>query len=216
VFTGLIEAVGRVAELGPRRGSTRIGIECPPLLERMERGDSVAVDGACLTVVGLTSDRFLADVVAETLARTTLGRLRPGHRVNLERALRVGDRLGGHLVQGHVDGVARVLEIRRRGDDHRVRLELTEAVRRYVAFKGSVTLHGVSLTVAAVDARSFEVAMIPETSARTTLGRIRVGDLLNVEVDLLARYLERLTAESGSRGNRRTPARGAGWRFDHE
>ena len=195
MFTGLVQAVGRVAEVSPRRGSTRVGIGCPWPVDAIERGASVAVDGVCLTVVEFHSGRFYSDVVAETLSRSTLGRLRPGHRVNLERSLRWGDPLGGHLVQGHVDGIVRVLEIRRRGDDHRLRLELPEAIRRYVALKGSIALGGASLTVADLDARSFGVALIPETLAGTTLDQLRVGDTVNVEVDLVARYLERLTVE---------------------
>jgi riboflavin synthase len=201
--------MGEVVEIRPRSGSKRIGLDCPWPIEQMERGESVAVDGACLTVTELRAGRFYADVIAETLSRTTLGRLRPGQQVNLERALRLGDSLGGHLVQGHVDGVVRVREIRRRGDDHRVRLKLTDEIRRYVAFKGSVALHGVSLTVADIDGESFEVALIPETLSRTTLGRIRAGDSLNVEVDLLARYLERLISElEGPDSARRRAFRG--------
>lgn len=195
MFTGLIEAMGKVVEVTPRRGSTRIGITGPWTTDQHQRGESIAVDGACLTVSEIRSGRFYADVIAETLSCTTLGRLRPGQQVNLERALRLGDSLGGHLVQGHVDGVVRVLEVRSRGDDHRMRLELTDEIRRYVALKGSVALQGVSLTVSDLVERAFEVALIPETLRATTLGRIRAGDRLNVEVDLLARYLERLTSE---------------------
>jgi len=206
MFTGLIEDVGKVVEASPRRGSTRLGIACALPVEEMRDGDSVAVDGACLTVVQRRGNRFHADVVAETLARTTLGRLRPGRRVNLERALRLGDHLGGHLVLGHVDDTARVTSLTRRGDDVRLRVELTPAIRRYVALKGSVALQGVSLTVSGLDESSFEVALVPQTLDRTTLGEARVGEPLNVEVDLLARYLERITgtgdpARPGSGGS---------------
>jgi riboflavin synthase len=197
VFTGLIEDVGKVVEASPRRGSVRLGVSSALPVEEMSDGESVAVNGACLTIVQRRGNRFHADVVAETLARTTLGRLRPGHRVNLERALRLGDRLGGHLVLGHVDDTTRLAAVTRRGDDVRLRFDLTPAIRRYVALKGSVALQGVSLTVSSLDDSAFEVALVPQTLGRTTLGEARVGDSLNVEVDLLARYLERITAEGG-------------------
>jgi len=192
VFSGIIETVGRVADVAGRAGSKRIGIASELPVERMQQGESVAVDGVCLTVVAKRGNRFFVDAVQETLNRTTLGRVRPGLEVNLERALRLGDRLGGHLVQGHVDCVSRVRAIRRAGDDYRVQLELPDELRRFVALKGSVTLQGISLTVAALDEDSFEVALIPETLRSTTLGETRAGDPINVEVDLLSRYLERL------------------------
>jgi len=192
MFTGLIEAMGRVVELVPGRGSTRLGLACPLPLGEMSVGESVAVDGVCLTVARLGEGRFHADAIAETLSRTTLSGLRAGDEVNLERAMRLGDRLGGHLVQGHIDDTARVREVRRRGDDVRIRLAFPRELQRYVAFKGSITLQGVSLTVSALDAAGFEVALIPETLARTSLGRLKAGDRVNVEVDLISRYLERL------------------------
>jgi len=192
MFTGLIETVGRVVELRPEAGLARLSVTSTLPPEELSRGESVAVDGVCLTVVDCAGDRFRADVVAETLARSTLGRLRPGSRVNLERALRVGDRLGGHWVQGHVDGTVRVAAVRHSGADHRVTLDLPAELRRYVALKGSVALDGVSLTVSGLAGGRVEVALIPETLERTTLGDLRAGDRLNVEVDLLARYLERL------------------------
>jgi len=207
VFTGLIQDVGRVVEASPRRGSMRLGIASALPVAEMTDGESVAVDGACLTVTQRRGNRFHADVVAETLARTTLGRLRPGHRVNLERALRLGEHLGGHMVLGHVDDTVRVTGLARRGDDVRLRVELTPAIRRYVALKGSVALQGVSLTVSDLSDQEFEVALVPQTLSRTTLGDARAGDTLNVEVDLLARYLERITGEGGP--SRHGPA-GAG------
>jgi len=205
LFTGLIETLGRVVELTPAGGSTRLGIASPLPLNEMSDGESVAVDGVCLTVSRREKDRFHADVIAETLTRTTLSALRRGQEVNLERAMRLGDRVGGHLVQGHVDDTARVREVLRRGDDVRVRLALPRDLRRFVAFKGSVTLQGVSLTVAGLDAAGFEVALIPETLNRTTLGRLKAGDRVNVEVDLVSRYLERLVHHRED-----VPAGGAG------
>jgi len=192
MFTGLIEAAGRVERVVSRGGATRLAIVSELPVASMRDGESVAVDGACLTVAKRHGRVFESDVVAETLARTTLGSLRAGDTVHLERALAIGDRLGGHLVQGHVDAVARVLRVRRRGADVRLEAALPAALRGLVALKGSIALQGVSLTVSAVTAKSFEVALIPETLLRTKLGGLRPGDRLNVEVDLLARYLEAL------------------------
>lgn len=193
MFTGLIEALGKVTALTSRRGGKRLAVAAELRGGEYTQGESIAVDGVCLTVSAFGRGSFQADVIPETLSRTTLGRLRAGQIVNLERALRLGDRLGGHLVQGHVDATARVQDVHASGDDYRLRLELPAAIRRFVAFKGSVAVHGVSLTVSAAANDSFEVALVPETLERTTLSRLRRGDSVNVEVDLLARYLERLT-----------------------
>lgn len=192
MFTGLVQAVGWIVGTSPRSGSTRLTIASSLPVGAMEDGESVAVDGVCLTVASRRDNRFQADVVAETLSRTNLRDAAVDRRVNLERSLRVGDRLGGHIVLGHVDGVALVEEIRRHGDDHRLRVALSDEIRRYVALKGSIAVQGVSLTVAAVGAGWFEVALVPETLARTTLADLGPGDPVNVEVDLVARYLERL------------------------
>jgi len=192
LFTGLVEAVGKVVGVSPRRGATRIGIASPLPVEQMQDGDSVAVDGVCLTVAERRRDRFYADVVAETLARSTLGTLRSGHKVNLERSLRLGDRLGGHVVLGHVDGTVEVVALDRRGADCRLRVSLPPELARFVSLKGSVAVQGISLTVAGLEPGSFEIALVPHTLERTTVGQVRPGDRLNVEVDLLARYLERL------------------------
>jgi riboflavin synthase len=201
MFTGIIATVGRVAEMSRRGGWHRMGVASSLPVGEMQRGESVAVDGVCLTVVELRGDRFFVDVVPETMRRSTLGELRPGRPVNLERALQLGDRLGGHLVQGHVDATAAVRAVHTRGGEHRLEVELVPEIRPYVAFKGSVTLQGVSLTVAALGPGSFETAIVPETLRATTLGSLRGGERLNVEVDLLARYLERLLdARSGGTG----------------
>lgn len=192
MFTGLVEGMGRVTAVAPGEGLTRLTIETPFPAAELRPGESVAVDGVCLTASAISAAGFSVDAVAETLRRTTLGERRPGDPVNLERALRVGDRLGGHLVQGHVDGTAAVLGLDRKGGDVRLSLALPAALRPYVAFKGSIALSGVSLTVAGVDAASFWVALIPETLTRTTLGRLAPGEPVNVEVDLVARYLEGL------------------------
>ena len=195
MFTGIIEAVGRVVQADRRGGGLRLAIETTLPFEEMRRGDSVAVDGVCLTIVECGDDRFHVDVIPETLRCTTLGRIRPDSRVNLERALRLSDRLDGHLVQGHVDAAAQVCSIRDSDGDYRLEIALVPEIRPYVAMKGSIALQGVSLTVAGLGAQSFEVALIPETLARTTLGQLSGSDRVNVEADLLARYLERLLKE---------------------
>lgn len=192
MFTGLIEAVGKVAGVSPL-----LRIEAP-FSHELSEGESVAVEGVCLTVARTSgaNDRakggwFEADVVPETLSKTTLGSLKPNVSVNLERALKVGDRLGGHFVQGHVDEVGKVVEFRKQGDDVRLFVEIPAALRRFIAEKGSIALSGVSLTVASVSQLVMvEVALIPHTLAHTTLGNLREGDHVNLEVDLLARYLE--------------------------
>jgi riboflavin synthase len=198
MFTGLIESLGRVRRVAPGTGSTRLTIETDRTVADWDDGESVAVDGVCLTVARRVGQAFEADVVAETLACTTLSGLRAGDPVHLERSRAVGDRLGGHFVQGHVDAVAAVVSLKRRGADVRLSVALPPPLRGLLALKGSVALHGVSLTVAAVTARRFEVALIPETLARTKLGGFRAGDHVNVEADLIARYLEALM-----RGKRR-------------
>ena len=195
MFTGLVESVGRVLRIVPGEGATRLAIETELEVAAMRDGESIAVDGVCLTVASRSGEVFEAAAVAETLAHTTLGSLRAGEDVHLERSLAVGDRLGGHLVQGHVDAVARVIALRRRGHDVRLEIALPKPLRGLVALKGSITLHGVSLTVSAVKSRSFEVALIPETLARTKLGTLRPGDGVNLEADVIARYLEALMRE---------------------
>lgn len=199
MFTGLVETVGEIVAVTGRKGSSRLTVASDLPGGDIRIGESVSVDGVCLTVVDVSGGKLRFDAVAETLARTTLGAARPGRRVNLERALRLGDRLGGHLVQGHVDAVARVMRVVARGDDWRVRVGFVPAIRPYVAMKGSVAVQGVSLTVSALGRSGFEVALIPETLRRTTLGALRAGDPVNVEVDLVARYLERLTRSTRSR-----------------
>lgn len=195
MFTGLIETIGRVLRVVPEAGATRLTIATDLPVASMRDGESVAVDGACLTVARRKANSFEAVAVAETLKRTTLGGLRVGEGVHLERSLAVGDRLGGHLVQGHVDAVGKVVALRRRGGDVRLTIALPAALRGLVARKGSIAVHGVSLTVCAVQSRRFEVALIPETLARTKLGGLRPGEGVNLEADIIARYLESLMNE---------------------
>ena len=190
MFTGLVESSGVLRSRAERGPGIRMGFEAP--LEGLAIGESISVSGACLTVVETRPRGFDVDVTVETLERTTLGRLSPGDSVNLERALRAGDRLGGHFVAGHVDGLAEVLSTERAGEALAVRVGTDRALLRYVASKGSVALDGVSLTVNAVDASSFFIMLIPHTLAVTTLREVRPGRMLNLEVDLVARYVARL------------------------
>jgi riboflavin synthase len=190
MFTGLVESSGVLRARSERGPGVRLGFEAP--LEGLSLGESISVSGACLTVVETRARGFDVDVTRETLARTTLGRLAPGDPVNLERALRAGDRLGGHFVSGHVDGLAEVLRVEQAGEALDVRVGTAPELMRYVASKGSVALDGVSLTVNALDAGSFSVMLIPHTLEVTTLRDIRPGRILNLEVDLVARYVARL------------------------
>jgi riboflavin synthase len=191
MFTGIVQAVGRARSL-TETGSLDIAADLPG--EPLSPGESVAVNGVCLTIVSCRRGRFRVDVSPETFSRTNLGRVRPGERLNLERALTLASRLGGHLVAGHVDAECRLVERRREGTGERHVFELPADLARYVAFKGSVTLDGVSLTVARREGVRFEVALIPYTLAATNLGDRRPGDALNLEVDLVARYVETLLA----------------------
>jgi riboflavin synthase len=182
MFTGIVEQMGEV-----QSGGTRLAVRTP-LAAELERGDSIAVNGVCLTAVDITRDGFEADVMEETLARSSLGRLCEGDRVNLELALRVGDRLGGHFVQGHVDATGSVDSIEQREHSRVVRVSAPPEILRYVVEKGSIAIDGVSLTVVDVDDEGFSVSLIPETLERTTLGEVSPGDPVNLEVDMLAKY----------------------------
>jgi riboflavin synthase len=193
MFTGLVETIGRVVALVPGTRATRLTLTTSLPLEGTEVGASVAVDGVCLTVADRQRERIVAEIVPETLARSTLGALGPREPVNLERALRVGDRLGGHWVAGHVDGTARVRSVRRQAADRRVTIELSRALGPYIATKGSITLDGVSLTVNTVKDVTFSVLIIPHTLTVTTIGGWKAGSEVNIEVDLMARYAARLT-----------------------
>ena len=206
MFTGIVEELGRVVRLETVEDSARLTVEAPTVTQDVSLGDSVSVNGCCLTVAAVHSSTFTADLMAETLTRTTLGSQAPGDPVNLERALRASDRLGGHIVQGHVDATAEVLDHHRGEHWDLLRIGLPQEIARYVAVKGSVALDGVSLTVVdVVDApntldassvpgsgASLSVGLIPETLRRTTLGTRRPGERVNLEVDVLAKYAERL------------------------
>ena len=197
MFTGIITDIGRVSAV-EARGDMRARIETAYDMDRVDIGASIACDGICLTVVGKGADWFDVDISAETLSKTNIGAAgwAAGRRLNLERALRVGDELGGHIVSGHVDGVAVIEEMRDEGDSTRIALRAPEALARFIAPKGSVALNGTSLTVNEVGGNRFGVNLIPHTQAVTTWGRAQVGDAVNLEIDTLARYVARL-AEAG-------------------
>ena len=193
MFTGLVKAVGWVRRIEHDAGQARLSLAHEPgALDRVQAGDSLSVSGCCLTAVTVTGDGFTADVSAESLRCTVLGDLAEGARVNLEPALRVGDRLGGHWVSGHVDGIGELLSERPEGDSRRLWLRAPKTLARYIAGKGSICIDGVSLTVNQVDGCEFAVNVIPHSLAVTTLGEWRPGRRVNLEVDLIARYLERL------------------------
>jgi riboflavin synthase alpha subunit len=192
MFTGLVREVGRVMSVAGGPDGVRIEIEAPETGRNVHLGDSIAIDGVCLTVVAAADGRFAFDAVPETLARTALASLESGSRVNLEPALRAGDALGGHYVQGHVDAVGTVRSVEAEGDGKRIWFDAPGDVLRYVVEKGSIAVQGTSLTVAALDGGGFAVALIPHTLAATTLGSAQPGDVVNLEADVLAKYVERL------------------------
>jgi riboflavin synthase len=193
MFTGIIEGVGAIASIEPRGGDVRLRIATGTLpFDDVRLGESIAVNGVCLTVVAFDASSFEADASTETLALTTLGRLHAGAVVNLERAMRPSDRLGGHLVSGHVDGVGTVASVHDDARAQRWRFSAPAPLLRYIAKKGSICVDGVSLTVNGVDADGFDVALVPHTVAHTAFGSTRVGDAVNLEIDLVARYVERL------------------------
>jgi riboflavin synthase len=192
VFTGIVEELGEVVAVEPLQDASRLTVRGPLVTSDAGHGDSISVNGVCLTVVSNEGGAFTADVMAETLRRSSLGDVTVGSPVNLERAVRVSDRLGGHVVQGHVDGTGRIEQVT--PDEHWtvVRVGLPEGLRRYVVEKGSITVDGVSLTVSAVQDDWFEVSLIPTTLSLTTFGAKGVGDAVNLEVDVMAKYVEKL------------------------
>jgi len=204
MFTGIIQSVGKIAALDTREGDAYVRISCGKLdMSEVNTGDSIAVSGVCLTVVEHSAAGFTADVSGETLSRTTLGRLHTGDAVNLEKALTLSTPLGGHLVSGHVDGVGVVVNRREVARSVQFRIRAPETLAKYIAEKGSVCVDGVSLTVNAIHGAEFEVNIVPHTLAETTLGTIKEDSEVNLEVDVVARYLERLmlgklAAQSGS------------------
>jgi riboflavin synthase len=199
MFTGIITAVGRIARLEPRGGDVRITVDTAGLdMADVALGDSIAVSGVCLTVIEFDTASFAADVSNETLAHTTLGKHKAGDPVNLEKALRLADRLGGHMVSGHVDGAGKVVSVVPDGRSLRWTFEVPAELARYIAHKGSVCIDGTSLTVNEVSGNRFGVNLIPHTVAHTVFAARRPGDAVNIEVDVVARYVERLLAGGDS------------------
>lgn len=209
MFTGIVAAMGTVRAVASGERSARLTIEAGSLLRGARAGDSIAVNGVCVTIVTLDGGTCEADLASETLQRTTLGSLVPGVRVNLELPVALGDRLGGHVVQGHVDGVGRVIARRADGEAWWLEIAVPQALARYIVEKGSIAVDGVSLSVAATSGERFAVCLIPHTCAVTTLGALEPEAQVNLEVDILAKYVERLLAspsqgaQSASGGPRR-------------
>ena len=207
MFTGIVEAIGKIAATEKRGGDLRLVVDAPTLdFSDVALGDSIATNGVCLTAVALTGNGFAADVSVETLSLTTVGQWKPGVRVNLEKALTPQSRLGGHIVSGHVDGIGEVVD--RRGDarSERFRIRAPKALAKYIAHKGSITVDGTSLTVNQVDGDIFDLNIVPHTLDHTVIGDYAAGTQVNLEVDVIARYLERLlmgekAAESNHTGS---------------
>lgn len=206
MFTGIIESVGSLSKIEQVNGDARFTIDTGKLdMADVKIGDSIACNGVCLTVVELGARYYVADVSAESLSVTTLGKLSVGSPVNLEKALRLQDRLGGHLVSGHVDGVGEVLSIEQDARSWRYQIQAPVALAKYIAAKGSICLNGISLTVNKVEGTNFDINIVPHTRQETTIKDLQIGSKVNLEVDLLARYLERMmTAPQEPEGNRVT------------
>ena len=208
MFTGIVEEIGRVTAVEPSGDGLRLTLHAPKAVEGVHHGDSIAISGVCLTVVDSTDEGFTADVMKQTLDMTTLAGVAPGRTVNVERALASGGRLGGHIVQGHVDGTGEIIEVRPGDKWQVVRVAISRELAPLVVDKGSITLDGTSLTVSAVSDASetqqwLEVSLIPETLRATTFGERGVGDRVNVETDILARHVQRLVAFTQTEGNER-------------
>jgi riboflavin synthase len=205
MFTGIIEELGRVRSLERRGEGARLIIEASTVTVDAREGDSISVNGVCLTAIDVRADSFAADGSRETLQRSTLGRLRAGSPVNLERAVTPSTRLGGHIVQGHVDGRGRFLSAEEHGGSWTLRIGYPKELARYLVFKGSVTVEGISLTIAALADDYFEIAIIPKTWAVTNLSHLRAGDEVNLEADIIAKYVERILTV-GRQGEETAPA----------
>ncbi|HEX6719349.1 MAG TPA: riboflavin synthase [Pyrinomonadaceae bacterium] len=198
MFTGIIEELGSVQSIEERGENARIVIAARVVTEGTNHGDSIAVNGVCLTALDIKPDSFAADVSRETLLRSTLGRLRPGTSVNLERAVTPATRLGGHIVQGHVDARGQLVGVEGHGESWTVRIAYPKEIARYLVFKGSVAVEGISLTIAALTDDYFEIAIIPKTWEVTNLSHLKPGDDVNIEVDVLGKYIERLLSHGSS------------------
>ena len=192
MFTGIVEELGQVKALSLRGNSGTLTVKAKKVLEGTKIGDSIAVNGVCLTVTNMKNNEFSADVMAETVRRSSLGALRDGSYVNLERAMAADSRFGGHIVSGHIDGTGAITQVRRDDNALWYTVEASPALLRYIVEKGSIAMDGISLTVAAVEADRFSVSVIPHTAAVTALGRKRSGDVVNLETDIIGKYVEKL------------------------
>ncbi len=194
MFTGIIEELGRIKSVSHGGSSIKLSICCKTVLENTKIGDSIAVNGICLTVTEMAKDWFAADVMPETLRKTSLSKLETSSMVNLERALRLSDRLGGHIVSGHIDGIGMIVNIKKEDNAIWYSISANDSILRYIVMKGSVAIDGTSLTVAYVDDSCFKVSIIPHTSQVTIIGAKKVGDIVNVECDVIGKYIEKLVS----------------------
>lgn len=201
IFTGIIEEIGIVKEFRKSTSDALVVVECKKALEDTKIGDSIAINGVCQTVTALNSSSFTAQISSETLLVTTFSTFKTGETVNLERALTLKDRLGGHIVTGHVDGLAKVLKITKQSDFYTIEFEVSKDFTKYIAKKGSVTINGVSLTVANVVEQTFEVAIIPHTFENTNLQALRANDFVNLETDILSKYVEKILSTGDNNSN---------------
>jgi len=192
VFTGIIEEIGTITAINRGRNSAQLVVKAKTILQDVKLGDSIAVNGVCLTVVRFNQDAFWADIMAETLIRSSFSEVSVGTSVNLERALRLSDRLGGHIVSGHIDGVGRISIEEHRDFARILTISAPAAIIRYVVEKGSIAIDGASLTVVSVSDGAFQISLVPHTQSMTTLGAISVGDIVNLEVDIIGKYIEKL------------------------
>jgi riboflavin synthase len=202
MFTGLIEEVGNVIAVGAGKGSDQLKIDAPRIARKMRRGDSLAVNGCCLTLNSHRGDELIFDLLEQTIARTNLKNLQRKQLVNLERAVTASERFGGHFIQGHIDCVSPVIAYQKSGADFRLEIELPDAFAHYVASKGSIAVNGISLTVADVLPKSFVTWIIPYTKTHTNLDRVQAGDLMNLEFDILAKYVERMVSRYSPKARR--------------
>lgn len=203
MFTGIIEEIGIIKELSKGDKNAFIVVECKKVLEDTKIGDSIAIDGVCQTVTELTSSTFSAQISTETLSVTTFSRLKTGTKVNLERALTLSGRLGGHIVSGHIDGLAKINDIKKFGDFYNLKFATDAELSKYIAKKGSVAINGVSLTIADVFSKEFLIAVIPHTFENTNLNMLKIGDFVNIEVDILAKYVEKFLSTGNNIDNKR-------------
>lgn len=194
MFTGIIETVGTVTRVADSNLGRTLSIQCPSIMEGLKIGDSIAVNGTCLTAIEINDSGFVTEAVSETLEKTSTGRLTEGSRVNLERPMQANGRFDGHIVQGHVDATGQVLAVFPEGDGVRITISIPTGLTRYLVDKGSVTVDGISLTIAALEDESFQIALIPHTLSQTVMSDRRPGDMINLEVDVIAKYVERLLA----------------------